>query len=451
MPKATPEEIKQNVKDEVDKLHNHEYETDPEVAEIKARVGVETDEVDPDSIAQLAARADEIGKQMDELIEQTKEAGTIPGQETEDPLKDAHFGSIMAEMRNATHYGQAGPILSDMDEKDWKKNGLKLPDRFKSIFDGKRQKTTGFLEEGQGSLGGFTVPEQFVPTLLMLPLLEPIVRGRAFTIRGTSNVAKVPRIHESSRASNVHGGVTGNWTAEGASISVSNPAFGQAVLMAKKLALLTYASNELLDDNAVGLNDVLVRIFSDALNWFEDKAFIDGSGVNEPLGLRNAPCKDSVTTTASQFYIVDACKLFANLLPGSERNAIWLMNPSLREELPQMLSVGGSATENIWYPKSLSIKDAPDPWRLLGMPIFWTEHLEALGTDEDVMLVDLSYYLLLERQDIRAAVSTDARFANDETGYRLTLRSDGQPWPSSTLTLADGSTTVSPVVANDHT
>ena len=262
----------------------------------------------------------------------------------------------------------------------------------------------------------------------------------------------MPRKVETSSANNHYGGVKGNWTSEGIAITKSNPSFGQVALTAKKLALLTYLSNELLDDNAVGLNDVLVRMFTEALGWFEDQAFINGDGINEPLGFRQGGAKlaSAATTASTAFLIADACILFAASVPGTEKRLMWVMNPGVRRALPQMVSASGG--DNVWYPRNvLTIKDAPDPWTLLGLPIFWSEHMAAFGTDEDIALIDPLNYLVMQRQDIRVAISTDSRFEEDETGYKLTTRSDGQNWVTSELTLADGSTTVSPVVVNNHT
>jgi HK97 family phage major capsid protein len=460
MPEYTPEQIKQLVKDEVDKHHNQEYETDTEFAEIKAKAGVKSDELSKDSIDRLAADADEMSKKMDELIEQGKETSDgIPVEPPEDekPQEPIQLGKLMKEVRTILQHGERGPILTAMGDEISRdamaKEGVPLPKELLKIFDGgSRRKTTGFLEEGQGSQGGFTVPEQFIADVQSFELLPPIMRSRAFTIQATTNVVKMPRIVETDRSSNVHGGVTAYWTAEGGTITKSNPAWGQVALIAKKLALLTYATNELLDDNAVGLNDILIRIFSEALGWFEDKAFINGSGVNEPIGLRQGGAKmaSTATTTGAAFLVADACILFAGMMPGTESRGIWLMNPSVRRALPQMVSASGG--DNIWYPRNiLTIKDSPEPWTLLGMPIFWTEHCAAFGTDEDILLIDPLNYLVMSRQDVRVAVSTDSRFETDETGYKLTMRSDGQNWATSALTLADGSTTVSPVVANNHT
>ncbi len=468
MPELTEEELKQKLeanealrqklKDEVDMHFNKQYETDTELAEIKAKVGVTSDELSKDSIDKLADQADETGKKLDAIGEQMKEVAAKSAPDAPDEkAPEVHFGQFMKQVKAAKNHGEIGEALKGIEDLNLDMlttQGVKLPKHLAKIFDGgSRVKTTGFLEEGQGSLGGFTVPEQFVPTLLTMELLEPIMRSRAFTIQGTGHVLKVPRIVETSRATNLFGGVKGNWTSEGVAIAKSNPSFGQVALTAKKLALLTYLSNELLDDNAVGLNDVLVRMFTEALGWFEDKAFINGDGINEPLGLRQSGAKlaSAATTTSTAFLVADACILFAASVPGTEKRLIWLMNPGVRRALPQMVS-SGTGGDNIWYPRNvLTIKDAPDPWTLLGIPIFWTEHLPAFGTDEDIMLIDPLNYLVMQRQDIRVAISTDSRFEEDETGYKLTTRSDGQNWVTSKLELADGSTDVSPVVVNNHT
>lgn len=458
MPKETPEQFKKRLDDEVDKYFNKEYETDAELAEIKAKAGVETDELSDDAIDKLASDADDMKKQMDVIIEQTKEADAdLPDEKADqdDPLEGVHLGKFVKEIRGALRFGKTTPImeaLGDLTNDEMSKDGVPLPKHLLKLFDGSVRKTTGFLEEGQLSQGGAVVPEQFINQVMMFDLLPPIMRSRAFNITATTNVVKVPRIVETTRADSVHGGVSANWTAESGTIAKSNPVWGQAVLTAKKLAMLTYITNELLDDNVVGLNDLLVRMFSEALGWFEDKAFINGSGIHEPIGIRQSGAKlaSAATTTSTAFLVADACKLFAKMMPGTEGRGIWLMNPGVRDALPQMVSASGG--DNIWYPRNvLTIKDAPDPWTLLGMPIFWTEHTPAFGTDEDILLIDPFNYLVMSRQDIRVAVSTDSRFETDETGYKLTSRTDGQNWATSPLTLADGSSQVSPVVYNNHT
>jgi len=61
--------------------------------------------------------------------------------------------------------------------------------------------------------------------------------------------------------------------------------FGSVKLIAKKLTGYTYASDELLDDSAIGLEALLLKQFSSAIAWFEDLAFLRGTGVGQPHGI----------------------------------------------------------------------------------------------------------------------------------------------------------------------
>jgi HK97 family phage major capsid protein len=423
MPKMTPDQLAAAAQKRADELYKKEYEVPAEAKEVLEAIGADPNpKLDDDSIDKLFSDVDEVKKSvvvMNERLAELRElkGGQIPAPPDDKP-KFESLGDMYSAVRDKIYFNKDNEIL----------------------------KTTGYLEEGQGSLGGFTVPEEYVAQLLSVPLQQSVMLPNSWVIKSTTNRIAIPRIVDTSHSSDVYGGVTGGWTAEGGSISLSNPSFGQVPLIAKKLALLTYLSNELYADNVVGLDAVLRRIFSEALSWFLDKGFIKGSGVNEPLGLTNAACIDNINTTASHFYVEDAATMYANLLPSSFSRAIWIMNPTLKAELLTMESLGNS--RNMWFRDI--IKVGPEPWTLLGRPIFFSEFCAALGTSTDVLLVDPTMYIILDRQQVVIDVSTEARFANDETGYRLKCRYDGQPWVASTLTLADGSTTVSPIVNSHH-
>lgn len=429
MPKGTPTQLAQAIEAQADTLHSGEYLVPKDAKEILAVVGADPNpKLSKDAIERLFADVDEVKKAvviMNERLAELKATknGQAPAGGLDEPESKYVIGKMFKAVRDMMLYGKGGDILD---------------------------KTTGYLEEGQGSMGGFTVAPEFIPELLMIPLQQSIMLPNAWVIPTATNSFSIPRIVDTTHESNVFGGVTGSWTAEGATISLSNPAFGACVLVAKKLALLTYVSNELLQDNAVGLDGVLRRMFGEAMAWFLDKGFIKGSGVNEPLGLTNAGCIDNINTTASHFYIEDAATMYSNMLPSSYERAIWLMSPSV---IPDLLGMQAKAAtyDNIWFSRGIiTIHDDPRPWRLFGRPIFFTEFCAALGTSTDVMFIDPTAYIVLDRQNIVVDVSTEARFANDETGYRLKARYDGQPWVASKLTLADGATTVSPIVNSHH-
>lgn len=300
------------------------------------------------------------------------------------------------------------------------------------------------LTEGVDSEGGFLVPEVYSKKILTKSLEAAVIRPNGPTIIPmVSDTLNIAKIVDNSHASNLFGGVIAYWTEEAGSKSVKEPTFGQIKLIAKKLTGYTYASDELLADNAVGLEALLVRLFSEAINWYEDDAFIDGDGVGKPLGILNSGALLSVNRSAvSTIAIADVANVWARLLPQSHGRAIWLANPST---LPQLVALG--STYLTWLKGSGGaggLATTP-PATLLGRPIVFTEKCSALGTAGDITLVDLSYYLIGDRQKITVASSKHVRFTTDETAWRFVKRVDGQPWLDSAFTPANGSS-LSPFV-----
>ena len=68
------------------------------------------------------------------------------------------------------------------------------------------------------------------------------------------------------------------------------------------------------------------------------------------------------------------------------------------------------------------------------------------GDKRDVMLVDFSQYVVGLRSEMRFDQSIHVGFSTDEILARLIERHDGQPLWNSALTLADGTTQVSPFI-----
>jgi HK97 family phage major capsid protein len=71
---------------------------------------------------------------------------------------------------------------------------------------------------------------------------------------------------------------------------------------------------------------------------------------------------------------------------------------------------------------------------ILGRPVIFTEKVPALSTTGDINFVDLSYYLIGDRQAVAVAASDQFAFQNDQTAYRIIERVDGRPWLQSALT-----------------
>ena len=134
--------------------------------------------------------------------------------------------------------------------------------------------------------------------------------------------------------------------------------------------------------------------------------------------------------------------MFARMLPSSMNRAAWIVSPDVIPQLYTMsLSVGTGGA-----PMLVVNASGAGPMTLFGRPIIITEKANALGNRGDIAFVDLTYYLVGDRQVMTAASSTDWKFGNDQTAYRLIQRVDGQPWIRSAITPRNGGNTLSPFV-----
>jgi len=83
---------------------------------------------------------------------------------------------------------------------------------------------------------------------------------------------------------------------------------------------------------------------------------------------------------------------------------------------------------------------------LFGRPMLPIEQASTVGTVGDLILADMSQYVVAEKGGMQSASSLHVRFLYDEAVFRFTLRIDGQPMWSAPLTPSQGSNTLSPFV-----
>ena len=308
--------------------------------------------------------------------------------------------------------------------------------------------------------GGFLVPER-LRSQVMAYMTPAIMRPRAMVLPMDSLRLPVPTLDNPSQASSAQalGGLTFSWTAEGASIATSTPAFGRTVLNARKAAALFTAPNELADDAAGAFGDFLARVIAMGYSWFEDDAFLNGNGVGEPQGLINAPCAVSVTRGGSAPALTDLVGMFKALHPASKQaglesgvtEVVWLLSASVMDALVELyfLPAGASATSGQpvtpsgWFTMGDGDKVGPS---LLGLPAIVTDHQPASGSVGDVMLCDLRHFLIGDRMEMyveRSALGPG--LITDTSEWRVKARVDGRYWVQSSTTTEAGQN-VSPVV-----
>lgn len=298
------------------------------------------------------------------------------------------------------------------------------------------------------SEGGYLIPETLRSELLRVSLETSIVRPRARVIPMESLRVPFPAIDSTTNATSVYGGIVGYWTEEGAALTSSQAAFSRIVLDAKKLTAYTEVPNELLADSGQSFMAFMDQIFPEALGFYEDDAFMNGTGVGMPLGGLAAQNTAMISVTkevgqpASSIVWDNIVKMFARMLPSSLSRAVWVASIDTFPELATMALSVGTGGSAIW----LNNGQVGPPMSILGRPVIFTEKSPKLGSAGDISFIDWGFYLIGDRQVMSAMSSPHFKFNQDTTAYRIIERVDGRPWLQSAITPKNTGATLSPFV-----
>jgi HK97 family phage major capsid protein len=285
--------------------------------------------------------------------------------------------------------------------------------------------------------GGFLIPEVLRSNILEVALETAIVRPRATVIPMDSLRVPIPMVDSTSNVSSIFGGITFYWTEEAAALTESQASFGRVVLDAKKLTGYCEVPNELLAD-APAFSAYFDSLFPRATAWFEDIAFMTGTGVGEPLGFINCPASVQTAAEAGQptqtIVWENITKMFARMLPTALGSAVWVASIDTFPQLATMALSVGTGGGPVWIGGPNQPGSSAPPVSILGRPVYFTEKTPALGTTGDISFVDLSYYLIGDRMQMQSMSSPHYKFANDKMAFRVTERLDGRPWLQSAIT-----------------
>ncbi len=311
------------------------------------------------------------------------------------------------------------------------------------LNDPRLQKRT--MTEGVPSSGGFLVPTEFAKQIFDISLESEIVRGKATVYPMSTLSMKIPANVIGDHSANLYGGMVANWKPETGALTEAAPTFRSMELTAHKLSCYAIASQELADDG-IDLEQQISRIFANGLGWYLDRAFLTtGTGAGMPLAIKNSAClivvDKEVGQTQDSILYENLTKMVSRIHPACFSNSSWVCHVST---IPSLLSLSVPVgTGGSFYPV---LNESNGQFRMLTRPVIFTEKMNKLGDEFDILLADFSQYGIGLRKDLRFEKSIAPHFSQDLIDYRAILRVDGQPLWNAPLTLADGSTTVSPFI-----
>jgi HK97 family phage major capsid protein len=308
------------------------------------------------------------------------------------------------------------------------------------------------MQTGVGADGGFAVPPGFLRSLMQASLEQEAVRPRCLVVPMPVGTVTLPRFNTADRSAGI-AGLTGRPTAEGATGTAQKAKLTQLTLKAVKLSVLTPSTQELMDDGGPAFGQLLADHMAQAMAATVDDYLLLGDGVAQPLGIVNAPCTVEVAKESGQaaatVEVQNIAKMAARLAPGSFARAVWLAHSSVVAALFLLHQKVANAAANDYvggFAPGWFSTASDGTMQLLSRPLIVTDRLQPLGTSGDLLLADLSQFVVGQVGEARLAIDSSVGFKESEVWFRLNLRLDGQPVLTSPITPRRGSDTLSPFV-----
>lgn len=276
------------------------------------------------------------------------------------------------------------------------------------------------------TLGGFLVPDEMEQAIIDLREEYGVFRREARVRSMGSDTLSVPR-----RTS----GLTTYWPGEGSAITASDKGFDSVTLVAKKLAALAVYSSEVAEDAVVNIADDLAGEIAYAFAVKEDLCGFAGDGsatYGSIVGLKhkfygNTTFKGYVPAASSHDTFAeidndDLTSLMGALPQFAGMNPKWYCSkPCYALAFGALMAAAGGNTMT-----DLAGKMVPS---YLGYPIVVSQAIETSTADISgyplLYFGDLSMAATLgSRREIRLAVSSEYKFAEDQIAIKGTQRFD---------------------------
>ena len=322
---------------------------------------------------------------------------------------------IEAELSRTTSKPITGkPMKADGDKAA--KTGRASDEYKKALLQAMRtnfRQISNVLQEGIDPQGGYLVPDEYDKRLIDILTEENVMRTLGTNIT-TSGEHKINIAATKPAAAWIEGGGT---------LTFGDATFDQIILDAHKLHVAIKVTEELLYDNAFNLENYILTQFGKALSNAEEDAFINGTGVGQPLGIlaETGGAQVGVTTASSTKVTADEIiNLVYSLKRSYRKNAAFLANDVCVAELRKLKDNNG---QYLWQPSL----QAGEPDRVLGYKVYTSPYFPvptAGGTA--VAFGDFSYYNIGDRGTRSFAELKELFAGNGMIGFVAKERVDGK-------------------------
>ena len=265
------------------------------------------------------------------------------------------------------------------------------------------RQVSNVLQEGVDADGGYLVPDEYDTRLIQKLEDNNIVRALATKIK-TSGEHKINIASTTPAAA---------WIEEGGTLTFGDAKFEQKILDAHKLHVAVKVTEELLYDNAFGLENFLIDSFGKAIGNAEENAFLNGTGNGQPTGIFDETAGGTyITTEATEGDAI--IELVYSLKRAYRKNAAFILNDKMIANIRTYKDHNGAY---MWQPSLI----AGEPDKLLGYPVYTSQY----APEDSIAFGDFSYYNIGDRGARSFKQLTELFAGNGMIGYVAKERVDG--------------------------
>jgi len=281
------------------------------------------------------------------------------------------------------------------------------------------------LEAGVASEGGNVVPTEFIKQIENRILNINRFRQLGARVMTTSSLSKLPVVVNKPTAA---------FVAEEGTYGTSDPSFGQLSLDAHKLGLIVQASDELISDSFIDLENHIVNEVSEAFAVKEEDAIVSGAGTTEPLGLLNTTSVagravvnyditgSSTAVTADDLMEMLYGQLKPQMLSRPGNKLTWIISQSTYAAIRKLKDSNG---RYILESDSYGLANGGSVPSILGKPVIVSDHMNDMAEDTiSFLLVDLNYLVIGDRKAFEVMPLRELYAATGQVGWRFTKRFD---------------------------
>lgn len=284
------------------------------------------------------------------------------------------------------------------------------------------------LQADSGVLGGYLVaPEQFVTELIQIVRDMVFMRrlGRVITMEKAESLG-VPTLEAHP--------ADADWTQElGTGSEDSTMAFGKRELTPHPVAKRIKVSNKLLRQSSINVDALVRDLLGYKFGITEEKAFLTGTGNNQPLGIFTADAngiptsRDVAAAATTSFTGDDLIGMKYSLKMQYHARARWIFH---RDVLKMARRLKDGQGNYIWASglgPGGGLQGTPPT--LVEMPYEVSEYAPNTFTTGLYLAVlgDFSFYWIVDALDMQLQVLDQLYAETNQTGYIGRKETDGMP------------------------